>query len=267
MRILVFQHVPVEHPGVFRELWRENGHEWCTVELDAGQVIPDLNDFDLLVAMGGPMDVWQEDLYPWLGSEKAAIRHWVKGLGRPFLGVCLGHQLLAAALGGRVRLMDQPEIGLGEVTLTEAGRQDPLFAGFAAPVETFQWHGAEISRLPDEAEILAMNALCPIQAFRYGPHAYGLQYHVEITASTVNEWSNIPEYRAGLERMLGVGAAARLNAMVAHRLPSLAASARRLNDNISAIVAAARRQRIEGQTFIRLSRGGTAALGRVVHKN
>jgi GMP synthase-like glutamine amidotransferase len=238
MRILVFQHVPVEHPGVFRELWRDNGDEWCAVELDAGQTVPDLNDFDLLVAMGGPMDVWQEDLYPWLRSEKAAIRHWVKDLGRPFLGVCLGHQLLAAALGGVVGLMEQPEIGVGEVTLTEAGRRDPLFAGFAAPLETFQWHGAEVSRLPEGAEILAVNALCPIQAFRYGSHAYGLQYHVEITASTVNEWSDIPEYRDGLERLLGVGAAARLNETVADRLPSLAASARRLNDNISAIVAA-----------------------------
>ena len=239
MRILVFQHVPVEHPGAFCQFWRENGDEWSTVEFDAGQPIPDLNDFDLLVAMGGPMDVWQEDRYPWLGPEKAAIRHWVKDIGRPFLGICLGHQLLAAALGGVVRLMDQQEIGPGEVSLTEAGRRDPLFAGFAAPVETFQWHGAEISQLPDGAEVLAMNSSCPVQAFRYGPHAYGLQYHVEITASTVAEWSNIPEYRAGLERILGPDAAARLSELVARRLPSFATSARRLNDNISAIVMAA----------------------------
>ena len=239
MRILVFQHVPVEHPGALCQFWRENGDEWSTVEFDAGQPIPDLNDFDLLVAMGGPMDVWQEDRYPWLGPEKAAIRHWVKDIGRPFLGICLGHQLLAAALGGVVRLMDQQEIGPGEVSLTEAGRRDPLFAGFAAPVETFQWHGAEISQLPDGAEVLAMNSSCPVQAFRYGRHAYGLQYHVEMTASTVAEWSNIPEYRAGLERILGPGAAARLSELVARRLPSFATSARRLNDNISAIVMAA----------------------------
>ena len=239
MRILVFQHVPVEHPGAFCQLWRANGDQWCTVELDAGQPIPDLNDFDLLVAMGGPMDVWQDDVYPWLGPEKAAIRHWVKDLARPFLGVCLGHQLLAAALGGVVRLLDQQEFGLGEVTLTEAGRRDPLFAGFAGPVETFQWHGAEISQLPDGAEVLAMNSSCPVQAFRYGAHAYGLQYHVEITAATVAEWSNIPEYRAGLERMLGPAATTRLSELVERRLPSFATSARRLNDNISAIVMAA----------------------------
>jgi GMP synthase-like glutamine amidotransferase len=249
MRILVLQHVRVEHPGIFREFWRENGDEWCAVELDAGQAIPELNDFDLLVAMGGPMDVWQEDRYPWLGPEKAAIRYWVTDLRRPFLGVCLGHQLLAAALGGAVRLMDQQEIGLHEVTLTEAGRRDPLFAGFAAAVETFQWHGAEIARLPDGAETLAGNAACPIQAFRYGPHAYGLQYHVEITASTVDEWSNIVEYRTGLERMLGAGAAVRLREMVALRLPSFAASARCLNDNMSAIVRVARAQRSKRQTL------------------
>jgi GMP synthase-like glutamine amidotransferase len=136
--------------------------------------------------------------------------------------------------------MDHQEIGLGEVTLNEAGRQDPLFAGFAGSVETFQWHGAEISQLPDGAEVLAMNSSCPVQAFRYGPHAYGLQYHVEITAATVTEWSNIPEYRAGLERMLGPGATTRLSELVERRLPSFAASARRLNDNISAIVMAAR---------------------------
>jgi GMP synthase-like glutamine amidotransferase len=135
--------------------------------------------------------------------------------------------------------MDQQEIGLGEVTLTEAGRRDPLFAGFAGPVETFQWHGAEISQLPDGAEVLAMNSSCPVQAFRYGAHAYGLQYHVEITAATVAEWSNIPEYRASLERMLGPAATTRLSELVERRLPSFATSARRLNDNISAIVMAA----------------------------
>jgi GMP synthase-like glutamine amidotransferase len=240
MRIVVLQHVAVEHPGVFRQFWRENGDVLHTVELDAGQPIPALQKFDLMVVMGGPMDVWQEDIYPWLAPEKAAIRNWVMDFGRPFLGICLGHQLLAAAIGGTVRLMNRPEIGLGEVSLTHAGARDPLFAGFAARVETFQWHGAEVSQLPAGAEILAENSLCPIQAFRWGPHAYGLQYHVEITDSTVGEWSNIAEYRAGLERTLGPHAVTDLDESVGRRLPSFAASARRLNDNLMGIMAAAR---------------------------
>ena len=185
MRILIFQHVAVEHPGIFRQFWHENDDSMHTVELDAGQPIPDFDNFDLLMVMGGPMDVWQDDSYPWLQSEKTAIRNWVMDLDRPFIGICLGHQLLAAALGGAVKLMDRPEIGIGEVTLTEAGRRDPLFSGFESQVETFQWHGAEISQLPDRAEILAENSACPVQAFRWGAHAYGLQYHVEIVAGGV----------------------------------------------------------------------------------
>ena len=243
MRILVFQHVPIEHPGVFRDLWRERGEEWHAVELDAGEAIPDLDDFDLLVVMGGPMDVWQEDIYPWLAVEKVSIRRWVKHLRRPFLGICLGHQLLAASLGGTVGLMAQPEIGLGDVDLTDAGRQDPLFAGFTGRTETFQWHGAEVSKLPDGAEILAANSVCPVQAFRWGRYAYGLQYHVEITASTVGEWNAIPEYRAGLERTLGAEGASRLDEAVSRELPRLQASARRLSDNVAKIVAAAGQMR------------------------
>ena len=243
MRVLVFQHLPVEHPGVFRDLWLEKGDGWLAVELDAGEAIPDFQDFDLLVVMGGPMDVWQEDIYPWLAPEKAAIRHWVKDLERPFLGICLGHQLLAASLGGTVGLMTQPEIGFAEVELTRAGRQDPLFAGFTQRTETFQWHGAEVSKLPDGAEVLAANSSCSIQAFRWGRHAYGLQYHVEITTSTVADWNGIPAYRAGLERTLGVSAASHLGEAVSQRLPLLEASARRLNDNVTKIVANARQSR------------------------
>ena len=240
MRIIVFQHVAVEHPGIFRQFWRESGAVLETVELDEGQPIPSLKNFDLMVVMGGPMDVWQDDLYPWLAPEKAAIRHWVMDLGRPFLGICLGHQLLAAAMGGAVKLMDRPEIGLGDVDLADPGTRDPLFAGFAARVETFQWHGAEVVKLPAGSEVLAKNAACPVQAFRWGAHAYGLQYHVEISASTVREWSDIAEYRASLENTLGPHAIDKLDEAVARRLPSFAGSARLLNKNLTAIVAATR---------------------------
>lgn len=236
MRILVFQHVPVEHPGVFRDLWSESGHHWDEIELDAGESIPDIRRYDLLVAMGGPMDVWEEDTHPWLRPEKDAIRDWVMNLGRPFLGICLGHQLLAEALGGTVAPMARPEVGLADVELTPVGQRDPIFAGFATRVETFQWHGAEISRLPHGAEVLASNAACPVQAMRWGRHAYGFQYHMEITSATVTDWELIPAYKTSLERALGIEQASQLGEIVAPRLSAFRQAARRLNGNLSTMI-------------------------------
>ncbi|WP_374306283.1 type 1 glutamine amidotransferase [Methylocella sp.] len=241
MRILVFQHLAVEHPGSFRSFWAQAGHEWRAVELDEGEPIPALEPFDLLVVMGGPMDVWEEKPHPWLVPEKEAIRRWVGELGRPYLGVCLGHQLLAAALGGEVGLMARPEVGLSTVDLTPAGQEDPLFAGFAPSFTTFQWHGAEVSGLPKDAVILAGNAACPAQAIRVGRRAYGLQFHTEIEPSAIGEWEEIPEYQASLRKALGREAAARLGETVAPEFPGFEAAARRVNDHLTRLVASAAR--------------------------
>lgn len=240
MRILVFQHVSVEHPGVFRDIWAEAGHRFDQIELDEGQPIPDLAPYDLLVVMGGPMDVWQEDVHPWLSPEKAAIRRWVINLQRPFLGICLGHQLLAESLGGQVSRMLKPEVGLVKIDLTPAGQKDPIFAGFPSQVETFQWHGAEISSLPPGAEILGSNSACVVQAMRWGEHAYGFQYHCEITPSTVTEWRSIPEYQASLIEALGAQKAASLDAMIAPRLLDFRRSANHLMMNFFRAIQAER---------------------------
>jgi GMP synthase-like glutamine amidotransferase len=237
MRILVLQHLSAEHPGSFRDLWQAKGHEWHAVELDEGNEIPTLDGFDLMVVMGGPQDVWQEDIHPWLAAEKAAIHRWVRELGKPYLGICLGHQLLVDALGGRVALMDRPEVGLADVEFTSEGLEDPVLSGFGGTMQTFQWHGAEVKELPPGTVVLARNQACAIQAVRYGDRAYGLQYHVEITPETVSDWEAVPAYKESLEKALGKEEASRLSSTVAPHLARFCATAQRIDENFFHVIA------------------------------
>ena len=241
MRFLIFQHVPVEHPGIFREFWQSDGIAWDTVDFESGGDIPALEAYDALLVFGGPMDVWEEDLHPWLVGEKAAIRRWVTELGKPYLGVCLGHQLLADALGGEVGKMRASEVGIAEVALTEAGRADPLMQGLPDRSEVLQWHGAEVKRLPPAGVTLVSNPACPIQALRVGPSAYGVQYHVEIEADTVRNWGDLPAYRCALEDALGAGGQAEFERQTAQRLPTFRTSALRLYRNFLRLVQSSRR--------------------------
>jgi GMP synthase-like glutamine amidotransferase len=199
MQFIVFQHLPCEHPGIFREFMRRDGVEEVTVELDAGDPLPTLETADALLVFGGPMNVYEEERYPWLGPETAVIREAALG-GLPVLGICLGAQLLAKALGAPVTRNPVSEVGLLEIELTPAGEVDPLFAGWPRRATVVQWHGDTFA-IPDGAVRLAGSADCPNQAFRFGDQAYGLQFHPEVTAAMAAEWSEIPEYAAALARV------------------------------------------------------------------
>lgn len=229
--ILVFQHIAIEHPGVFREFFAETGLPWQAVELDEGEAIPDLAGYDALWVMGGPMDVWQEAEHPWLGPEKAAIREAVVERRMPFFGFCLGHQLLAEVMGGEVGRSVTPEVGIMDMELAEAGRVHPVFDGLPARGPCLQWHGAEVTRVPAGAQVLASSPACRVQALAFGDAVVSVQYHVEITPHTVPQWAEVPEYAASLEATLGAGALQRLRAEADAAMPVFNIAARRLFDN------------------------------------
>jgi GMP synthase-like glutamine amidotransferase len=231
MHILVLQHARDEHPGSLRRFLREDGHSWTAVGLDDGHALPPFGGFDALWVMGGPMDVWQEEAHPWLRAEKAYIREAVAERGLPFLGVCLGHQLLAEALGGACSKAGSPEIGVREVALTDPGAAATLFDGFPERFETLQWHGAEVTRLPGGAACLAASPACAVQAMQWGPRAWSAQFHVEVEADTVPAWAAIPEYAAALDAALGPGGAQSLGADCARRMPAFETLAERLYIN------------------------------------
>ncbi|MCY3644604.1 MAG: type 1 glutamine amidotransferase [Acidimicrobiaceae bacterium] len=203
MRLLVLQHIDCEHPGRLRDFLRDDGIEWTAVELDEGEPIPPLEDYDAMWVMGGPMDVWDVDEHPWLVSEKRAIRRWVRELQKPFLGVCLGHQLLADALGGTCGPQRPPEIGVLPVELTPEGRSDPIFDRMAEQQHALQWHSVCVAQPPEDAVVLASSPVCRVQAMRVGPRAWSMQYHVEVEDDTVHNWGEIPAYRQALESVLG----------------------------------------------------------------
>jgi GMP synthase-like glutamine amidotransferase len=202
MRILVFQHIECEHPGSLRRFLATDNIEWDAVNLDQGDSIPDFDNYDALWVMGGPMDVWDVEEHPWLIAEKAAIRRWV-GEGKPYLGLCLGHQLLADAMGGTCGPQRPAEIGIMEVKLTEAGQNDALFEGVAAQQKCLQWHSVQVSQAPENSTILASSDICRVQAMRVGNNAWSMQYHVEIEEDTVDNWGAIPAYRDALINSMG----------------------------------------------------------------
>lgn len=239
MNILVLQHERIEHPGIFRQYLDADRYSWSAVHLNEGESLPSLDDFDALWVMGGPMDTWQEQQHPWLVAEKQFIREAVVSRGMPYLGLCLGHQLLAEALGGSVGPSSVPEIGIMDVHLTQEGRDSGLMQGVADVFPALQWHSAEVKNIPEGARCLAMSPDCDIQALSWGANAYSLQFHVEIEPDTVANWMNIAAYATALENVLGADGAQHMESAANDQMLSMNKLAARIYQNwMTSLVAA-----------------------------
>lgn len=208
MNFLSLQHIAIEDPGYIKDLLLADGHNITTIELDEGEKIPtNLDSFDVMFSMGGPMDTWMEDEHPWLTDEKKAIQKFVLEMKKPFIGFCLGCQLLGEVLGGRVVKSNPPEIGILDINLTDKAKSDPLFLNFPNTFKALQWHSYEVQGLENNEDIHILGSSVPtkFQIFNYKNYAYGIQFHIEIKNDTVSNWGNVPEYKQALEDSLGEG--------------------------------------------------------------
>jgi GMP synthase-like glutamine amidotransferase len=234
-RALVIQHMDYDHPGRFLDYFAEDNIIPEFVRVFEGQQIPSLAPYDLMFVLGGAQDTWQEDQFPYLAMEKAAIREWVWDRAKPYLGVCLGHQLLATALGGEVAKADVGEVGVFDVALNEDGVRHSFFDGVTPQQTVMQWHHAEVKRVPQSAKVLAASANCAVQALAVDHHALSTQFHCEFSPQTVATWSSLPSYISVLERELGAGAYARLKAQSYPLMPEMARNTRALYQNFKRV--------------------------------
>ena len=209
MRILILQHIKIEDPGFIKDLMIKDAAKLTTIELDEGEKIPDdLSKFDGMFCMGGPMDTYMEKEYPWLIEEKKKIKEFVVDLKKPYLGFCLGCQLLGEVVGGKVVKSNPAEIGIMDINFTENKKEDTLFSKFPDNIKSLQWHSYEVQGIEKNPDItlLASSPVTKYQIFKYQNHAYGIQFHIEIKDTTVNDWGCVPEYKRALEDQLGDGA-------------------------------------------------------------
>ena len=206
MKFLSLQHIAIEDPGTFKDFLLEDGHTLTTIQLDEGDTLPsNLNEFDAMLCMGGPMDTHMEKEYPWLVPEKKAIAEYVLNLEKPFLGFCLGCQLLGEVLGGKVIQSSPPEIGVLDILSKEDIKTDPIFNFLPPSFKALQWHSYEVVGLEENQNItiLGSSLTTKYQIFGYKELAYGIQFHLEIRNTTVDDWAKVPEYKNALEQSLG----------------------------------------------------------------
>ncbi|HHT9125489.1 MAG TPA: type 1 glutamine amidotransferase [Candidatus Brocadiia bacterium] len=201
MTVLFIKHIDIEGPGTIADFLESNNVPHRTINPFKGDTYPDdPKTCSAIVSLGGPMNVYEEEKYPFLKLEDSFLRDAVRK-EVPILGICLGAQLLAKACGAKVEKAKAKEIGWYKIPLTSKGKKDPLFRGIDNELNVFQWHG-DTFNIPDGGVRLAESNICPNQAFRYGKNAYGIQFHVEVTKQMIQEW--IEAYKGELDTLKGI---------------------------------------------------------------
>ena len=217
----------------------DDGLNLTTIELDEGQKIPnDLKKFDGMFCMGGPMDTYMEKEYPWLIEEKKRIREFVVDLKKPYLGFCLGCQLLGEVGGGKVVKANPAEIGMMDINFTDNKKKDILFSKFPHNIKSLQWHSYEVQGVDKNPDItlIASSPITKYQIFKYQDHAYGIQFHIEIKDTTVNEWGCVPEYKKALEDQLGDGALEKFDQYAKKNMKDMNNYSKILYDNFKSLL-------------------------------
>jgi GMP synthase (glutamine-hydrolysing) len=186
MSVLIIVHVESEGPGTLGSFLDSFGVTVHLARAYYGERLPEnIDGLQAIVSMGGPMNVYEEKEYPFLGDETILLRKAIAA-GLPVLGICLGAQMIAKASGARVVRSPKEELGWGKIFLTEAGQRDLLFMGVPETLEVLQWHG-DMFEIPEDGALIATGNDCPNQALRYR-NAFGLQFHVEVTREILADW-------------------------------------------------------------------------------
>ena len=198
MSVLIIKHIDIEGPGLIEYCLKQEKIPCIILDLGLGVPLPKFDHFTHIVILGGPMNVYEEDRYPFLRDEDLFIKEAIQR-GKKVLGICLGAQLIAKALGGKVFKAPVKEIGWYDVSLTEEGFKDALFSSLPKKFSVFQWHG-DTFEVPKAGKLIATSTSVIHQAFRYGENVYGLQFHLEVKEEMIQAWwSTYEEEFKGLQ--------------------------------------------------------------------